>query len=92
MHWINLLALTILLLSGLQIFNAHPALYWGKSSYNGHPPVLQMYGAQAPNGDTVGITEIFGSAISHDGAIRGIQGCQRHAHRTRFSVLAHHSQ
>jgi len=60
MHWINLLALTILLMSGLQIFNAHPALYWGKSSYNGRAPVLQMYGTQAPNGDTVGITELFG--------------------------------
>ena len=35
MHWINVVALTILLMSGLQIFNAHPALYWGKSSYTG---------------------------------------------------------
>jgi thiosulfate reductase cytochrome b subunit len=67
MHWINLLALTILLLSGLQIFNAHPALYWGKSSYNGHAPILQMYGAQAPNGKTVGITEIFGRQIRTTG-------------------------
>lgn len=31
-HWINVVALTIMLLSGLQIFNAHPALYWGKKS------------------------------------------------------------
>lgn len=60
MHWINLLALTILLTSGLQIFNAHPSLYWGKSSYTGHPPFLQMYGIQTPNGDTVGITELSG--------------------------------
>jgi thiosulfate reductase cytochrome b subunit len=67
MHWINLLALTILLLSGLQIFNAHPALYWGKSSYTGRPPILQMYGAQAPNGDTVGITELFGRPIRTTG-------------------------
>jgi Ni,Fe-hydrogenase I cytochrome b subunit len=26
-HWINLLCMTALLMSGLQIFNAHPALY-----------------------------------------------------------------
>ncbi|MEP6658129.1 MAG: cytochrome b/b6 domain-containing protein, partial [Betaproteobacteria bacterium] len=32
MHWINVVSLTILFMSGLQIFNAHPALYWGKSS------------------------------------------------------------
>ena len=31
MHWINVVALTILLMSGLQIFNAHPALYWRAS-------------------------------------------------------------
>jgi len=60
MHWINLLALTVLLLSGLQIFNAHPALYWGKSSYSGRPPILQMYGIQTSNGETAGTTEIFG--------------------------------
>ena len=42
MHWINVIALTLLLMSGLQIFNAHPALYWGKSSYTGRPPLLQI--------------------------------------------------
>lgn len=31
-HWINALALALLLMSGLQIFNAHPALYWGDIS------------------------------------------------------------
>jgi Prokaryotic cytochrome b561 len=30
-HWINLLCVTMLLMSGLQIFNALPALYWGQS-------------------------------------------------------------
>ena len=29
-HWLNVFALSFLLLSGLQIFNAHPALYWGQ--------------------------------------------------------------
>lgn len=29
-HWLNVLCLSFLLLSGLQIFNAHPRLYWGK--------------------------------------------------------------
>ena len=42
MHWINVLAVVLLLMSGLQIFNAHPALYWGASSYNGHPPVFSL--------------------------------------------------
>jgi thiosulfate reductase cytochrome b subunit len=29
-HWLNVVCLACLLLSGLQIFNAHPRLYWGK--------------------------------------------------------------
>jgi Ni/Fe-hydrogenase b-type cytochrome subunit len=31
-HWLNALALLILFMSGLQIFNAHPHLYWGNTS------------------------------------------------------------
>ena len=31
-HWINAICMTVLLMSGLQIFNAHPALYWGDAS------------------------------------------------------------
>ena len=29
-HWVNVVCLSILLMSGLQIFNAHPELYWGQ--------------------------------------------------------------
>lgn len=29
-HWINVLAISLLLMSGLQIFNAHPHLYFGQ--------------------------------------------------------------
>ena len=36
-HWVNAICLTILLGSGLQIFNAHPALYWGNVSTFDNP-------------------------------------------------------
>jgi Ni,Fe-hydrogenase I cytochrome b subunit len=29
-HWIWAISLLLLLMSGLQIFNAHPTLYWGQ--------------------------------------------------------------
>jgi thiosulfate reductase cytochrome b subunit len=32
MHWINLACMLALLGSGLQVFNAHPALYWGQAA------------------------------------------------------------
>lgn len=69
MHWINVIALTILLMSGLGIFNAHPALYWGKSSYNGRPPVLQMTAVDTPQGGKRGVTRILGREFSTDGVL-----------------------
>jgi len=33
-HWINLLALAILFMSGLNISNAHPHLYWGQAGFD----------------------------------------------------------
>jgi thiosulfate reductase cytochrome b subunit len=43
-HWISVIALTVLLMSGLQIFNAHPSLYWGKSSYTEAGAILELEG------------------------------------------------
>ena len=39
------MCLTVLLMSGLQIFNAHPALYWGNLSNFSHP-ILSMSAVQ----------------------------------------------
>lgn len=32
-HWVNAIAMAILLMSGLQILGAHPALYWGNAGF-----------------------------------------------------------
>ncbi len=42
MHWVNVVCFIILFMSGLGIFNAHPGLYWGVSSYTGRPPILSI--------------------------------------------------
>lgn len=60
MHWINVLSLTVLLMSGLMIFNAHPALDWGKSSYTGKPSVLTISARDSGNGQLMGITTVLG--------------------------------
>jgi thiosulfate reductase cytochrome b subunit len=69
MHWVNAIALLLLLMSGLQIFNAHPALYWGKSSYSGRPPLLEMRAEQAADGRPVGVTELFGHEFRTTGVL-----------------------
>lgn len=67
-HWVNALVLLFLLMSGLQIFNAHPALYIGpKSTFD--DPVMAMGAVQ--DGDTAtGVTTIFG----HDFDTTGVFG------------------
>jgi thiosulfate reductase cytochrome b subunit len=73
MHWVNVVALTILLMSGLNIFDAHPALYWGKSSYTGEGPVLVIGANMTPEAGIHGITRVFG----HDFETTGLLGASR---------------
>ena len=41
-HWANFAVVTVLLMSGLMIFNAHPRLYWGHSGANFDPAWLDL--------------------------------------------------
>jgi thiosulfate reductase cytochrome b subunit len=59
MHWINVVCLTILFMSGLNIFNAHSSLNWGKSSYTGREPLLEI-GAKMQGQRIVGVTRFAG--------------------------------
>ena len=59
-HWINMIALTILFMSGLNIFSAHPALYWGKSSYTGNGPVFEITARETDDDMVIGVTRLFG--------------------------------
>ena len=73
-HWLNLICMTVLLMSGLQIFNAHPALYWGKRS-DFDRPLLAMGAAQSSDGDDIGMTSVFG----HEFVTTGVLGLSRDA-------------
>jgi Ni/Fe-hydrogenase b-type cytochrome subunit len=41
-HWINAVAIFIMIMSGLGIFNAHPMLYWGQYGANLDTPWLKL--------------------------------------------------
>jgi thiosulfate reductase cytochrome b subunit len=73
MHWVNAIALLALLGSGLQIFNAHPSLSWGKSSYEGKAPVLSIDAAVTDDGRRVGITTVVGHSFDTT-AVLGASG------------------
>jgi thiosulfate reductase cytochrome b subunit len=78
-HWVTVLCVPILVLSGFQIFNAHPSLYWGERS-DGERAVLAMRAERTPRGGLKGVTRVFGRdfdttgvlGASRDGAL-GIQ-------------------
>jgi thiosulfate reductase cytochrome b subunit len=57
MHWTNVICLFVLIGSGLQIFLAHPALYWGQAA-NFARPALSMMGRYDPDGTLHGITQV----------------------------------
>ena len=69
MHWLNVLSLTILLMSGLMIFNAHPSLDWGKQSYSGKPSVLTISSKAGANGQLQGVTNVLGTDFETTGEI-----------------------
>jgi thiosulfate reductase cytochrome b subunit len=68
MHWINVVAITILFMSGLNIFEAHPALYWGQSSYSGRPAWLAI-GARETDSGAMGYTRVFGREFDTTGTL-----------------------
>jgi thiosulfate reductase cytochrome b subunit len=74
MHWINVVAFTVLFMSGLQIFNAYPALNWGKSSYNGKPPLLEIGAKLGPTGEPQGVTRVLGAEFNTTGVLGATYG------------------
>jgi Prokaryotic cytochrome b561 len=66
-HWINVVCFTLLLLSGLQIFNAHPALYVGDMSDFDHPAV--SIAARQSESGLVGETTILGHSFDTTGVL-----------------------
>ena len=72
-HWLNALALLILIMSGLQIFNAHSRLYWGSKS-EPDQAFFSIY-ASDESGEIRGYTRLFGWRIDTTGLL-GIQNTE----------------
>ena len=56
-HWINALCILMLLGSGLNIFNAHPRLYWGMYGADADHPFFSIDAVDTPDGSR-GVTQI----------------------------------
>jgi thiosulfate reductase cytochrome b subunit len=74
-HWINLLCVVVLLMSGLQIFMAHPALYWGQFGADADRPLFKVGADDSGGGPPAGFARIGSSTFK----TTGILGVSRNA-------------
>jgi thiosulfate reductase cytochrome b subunit len=85
-HWINVLCLSLLLMSGLQIFNAHPSLYWGQYGADADPSWLSITSVGDDDG-TRGVLNI-GSLQLNTTGILGVSGSGDDAAERGFPAWA----
>ncbi|WDR05024.1 cytochrome b/b6 domain-containing protein [Devosia rhodophyticola] len=75
-HWVWAICLFFLLLSGLQIFNAHPSLYIGQQSgFEFENAVLEIYAVNTDDGPR-GKTKLFGQEFDTSGVL-GMSGTEQ---------------
>ena len=68
-HWLWAISLFFLLLSGLQIFNAHPALYLGDQSGFDFSNQVLAIGTEGTDEAPQGVTEVFGHRFTTTGVL-----------------------
>ena len=75
-HWLSVVCLFILIMSGLQIFNAHPVLYWGHRSDRDRS-LLSIRPVQTDDGSVRGITTVLGHPFDTTGVLGYSNGSGR---------------
>ncbi len=75
-HWTNTLAVLVMLMSGLMIFNAHPRLYWGEYGANADHAWLEIGSSRQGQGmlrigsGTVETTGVLGVWTDREGEVK----------------------
>ena len=72
-HWVNAVAMAVLLFSGLQILNAHPAFYWGEVSRFA-APAMEIASVTTPTGELRGELRVGGQALDTTGVFGASKG------------------
>ena len=67
-HWLNVLCLSFLLVSGLQIFNAYPRLHWGQYGADTDPAFIEI-GASAGDRTPHGFLKIASVSVPTTGVL-----------------------
>ncbi len=72
-HWVNALCFVMLLMSGLQIFNAHPSLSWGRAT-DFSDPFFALSADEHDDGSVTGTTTLFGHSFNTTGVLGASRG------------------
>jgi thiosulfate reductase cytochrome b subunit len=86
-HWIWAISLFFLLLTGLQIFNAHPSLYIGDQSGFGFDNDVLKIGAENTEAGPRGFTKLFGAKFDTSGVL-GMSGPEAQPRYVAFPAWA----
>jgi len=68
-HWVNVLCFVVLVMSGLQIFNAHPMLHWGVKGDEADPALFSIYAEDQLEGPPIGWLQIGSTKFNTTGAL-----------------------
>ncbi|HEY5107408.1 MAG TPA: cytochrome b/b6 domain-containing protein [Caulobacteraceae bacterium] len=75
-HWVNVVLISMLLMSGLQIFNAHPRLYWGAYGADADHPWLELTALKPDSDQPVGVARLGHLQFKTDGVLGVSKGAQ----------------
>lgn len=89
-HWVWAISLFFLMLTGLQIFNAHPSLHIGKESGFDYDNAVLEIGAVEVGGELRGVTRIFGAAFDTTGVL-GVSGGEARAFPAALTIPSYQS-
>ncbi|HEY7852463.1 MAG TPA: cytochrome b/b6 domain-containing protein, partial [Caulobacteraceae bacterium] len=79
-HWVNVLVISLLLMSGLNILSAHPRLYWGQFGADFDTPWLEVTSVGHAAGPRSGVVKVGGYQIETTGVLgvsKGPDGASR---------------
>lgn len=68
-HWVNVIVISLLLMSGMQIFNAHPRLYWGQYGADADKPWLEMTALKPQSDHPTGVLRVAGAQMTTTGVL-----------------------
>jgi thiosulfate reductase cytochrome b subunit len=84
-HWVWAISLFVLMLTGLQIFNAFPSLHIGRESGFDYDNAILKIGAVEVGGEVRGVTRIFGATFDTTG-ILGLSNGETRAFPTALTI------